>query len=107
MAVVSAGLLAQEAGADSFSLLGRQSSIATMARRFDAHTQASQACLRAESWLMLRTMLLSTGFYTCTALGLVLHAQGHGPVRAVRKQMATVGNILQTAKNLCIHHGAN
>ena len=77
----------------------RRSSIATMATRFDAHTQASQACLRAESWLMLRTMLLSTLFYSSTALGLVLHAQGHGPGRGFFEVAAADGAFILL--NLC------
>ena len=40
--------------------------VAKLAQRMDIHSRASLACLQAESWLMVRTMLLSTLFYAST-----------------------------------------
>ena len=51
---------------------------AELRRRADAHTRVLLAGLRADSWLMVRAMLLAVAFYVAVALGIVLHAARHG-----------------------------
>jgi ATP-binding cassette subfamily C (CFTR/MRP) protein 1 len=73
--------------------------VTNLALRMDAHSRASLACLQAESWLMVRTMMLSTLFYASTALGLVLHAQDHGVARGLFEVAAADGAFILL--NLC------
>jgi ABC-type multidrug transport system fused ATPase/permease subunit len=73
--------------------------VAKLAQRMDAHSRAALACLQAESWLMVRTMLLSTLFYASTALGLVLHARDHGIARGLFQVAAADGAFILL--NLC------